>query len=239
MAIRHLTNMDRRAALEMLSVFGAAIVVGCGGETDGGEGGGTDITECHDIPSETAGPYPDKTGMVDDPTYHRTDITEGKPGVPLTVTFTLVDVNAGCAAIEGATVEIWHCDKDGVYSEYDGQPGASDQTGTTFLRGLQKTDAGGRATFTTIYPGWYQGRVTHIHLDVYVDGQSVKVSQMAFPEDVTRAVYASPLYAEKGQNSLQNDTDMVFSDGDTYQLAEISGDTTSGYTATLTVAISL
>lgn len=32
-----------------------------------------------------------------------------------------------------------------------------------FLRGYQVTDANGVVTFTTIDPGWYQGRTVHFH----------------------------------------------------------------------------
>jgi protocatechuate 3,4-dioxygenase beta subunit len=154
--------------------------------------------------------------MLSDPMYYRQDITEGKTGLPLTVELTVVNVNAACAAVAGAVVEVWHCDKDGVYSEYTGQPGVTvDESNTTFCRGLQTADASGKVAFDTIYPGWYAGRVTHIHIEVYVNGQSVKVSQMALPDDITAEVYATALYA-KGQNAMKNATDMVFSDGDTY-----------------------
>jgi protocatechuate 3,4-dioxygenase beta subunit len=251
-------NVNRRAALEMLGAMGAAFVVGCGStETDGTGGtGGTGTTtttagttttpgttttggtaECTTIPDETSGPYPDKDGMLNNQAFYRRDVTEGKPGLPLSVTFTVVNVGASCAAVTGAAVEIWHCDKDGVYSEYTGQPGVSaDESTTTFMRGLQTTDAHGQVTFTTIYPGWYAGRVTHIHVEVYINGVAVKTTQMAFPDAITAEVYATALYA-KGQNTMTNATDMVFSDGDTHQLAALTGDATTGYTATLTLGI--
>jgi protocatechuate 3,4-dioxygenase beta subunit len=120
---------------------------------------------------------------------------------------------------------------------YDrGQQARLFQSSTTFLRGLQKTDEKGQASFTTIYPGWYGGRVTHIHVEVHVNGASVKTTQLAFPDDVTAKVYGTALYT-KGQNPLVNATDMVFSDGDTYQVATVTGDTTSGYTAALTIGL--
>ena len=53
--------------------------------------------------------------------------------LPVAVTLTVVDVTQSCQPLAGARVEIWHCDKDGVYSEYGGQPNVPDQTGTTFL----------------------------------------------------------------------------------------------------------
>ena len=132
-------------------------------------------------------------------------------------------------------MEIWHCDATGNYSEYVQQ--GFNGTGQTFLRGLQTTDANGQVTFTTIYPGWYQGRTTHIHVEVFRNGASVKTTQVAFPEAVTSAVYRTGVYASKGQNSTTNASDMVFSDGVSNELATLTGDTTSGYTATLTIGI--
>ena len=57
-------------------------------------------------------------------------------------------------------MEIWQCDAAGSYSQY------GTQTAQTYLRGIQTTDSSGQVTFTTIYPGWYAGRATHIHVDV-------------------------------------------------------------------------
>ena len=41
-------------------------------------------------------------------------------------------------------------------------------------------------TFTTVYPGWYQGRATHIHVEVTRNGQSLKVTQIAFPDTTNK-----------------------------------------------------
>jgi len=109
------------------------------------------------------------------------------------------------------------------------------------LLGLQTPDANGQVTFTTIYPGWYQGRVTHIYIEVFASGSStpLKTTQLPFPDAVNTTVYTTNSLYPKGQNSLVDGTDMVFSDGDTYQVATMSGDAVSGYTATLTIGISL
>jgi protocatechuate 3,4-dioxygenase beta subunit len=171
--------------------------------------------------------------MINNTAFHRRDITEGRSGLPLALTLTVVNVNNACAAVGGVQVEVWQCDAGGTYSEY----GAG--AGQTFLRGVQTTDVNGQVTFTTIYPGWYQGRATHIHVDVYRSGTIVKTTQMAFPEDVSRTVYASGVYASKGQNATTNAGDNVFSDGTTGELATLSGNTSSGYTATLQVGISV
>ena len=197
---------------------------------------GTANATCVVSPTETRGPYPDTVGMINNASFFRRDITEGKPGIPLTLTLTVVNVNSACAAVSGLQVEIWQCDATGNYSEYS-QPGFNG-TGQTFLRGVQTTDANGQVTFSTIYPGWYQGRATHIHVDVYRSGAIVKSTQIAFPETVSSAVYSSGVYAAHGQNTqTTNANDNVFSDGVTNELATVTGSTASGYTAMLNVGI--
>jgi protocatechuate 3,4-dioxygenase beta subunit len=173
--------------------------------------------------------------MLTNATYKRSDIREGKAGLPLQVVLNVSSSGSSCAAIGGATVMIWQCDATGNYSEYT-QPGY-DGTGETFLRGYQETDANGQVTFTSVYPGWYSGRATHIHIEVYVDGNVVKTTQMAFDDATTATVYATGVYAAHGQSALKNAADMVFSDGDEYELAALTGDATTGYTAKLTIGV--
>jgi len=131
---------------------------------------------------------------------------------------------------------IWQCDAEGHYWEY-AQPGYNG-TGATFLRGIQITDASGRVTLTTVFPGWYAGRATHIHAEVKVNNATVKVTQIAFPENVNAAVYASGVYAPRGQNPTANTRDMVFADSISSELATITGgDPASGFSATFTIGI--
>ncbi len=212
---------------------------GSGGTGNASASGGAAPTSCNVIPDETSGPYPDKLGMLDDAAYLRSDITEGKAGLTLSMSFTVVNVNASCAPVADAKVEVWHCDASGDYSEYANQQGGLDETGQTFLRGLQTTDASGKVTFKTIYPGWYQGRATHVHVEVFVDDASIKTTQMAFPPDVNATVYASGVYASRGDNPTSNASDMVFSDGDEHELATMSGDTTNGYTSSLIIGVAM
>jgi protocatechuate 3,4-dioxygenase beta subunit len=233
----------------MLAVLGAGLggaLASCGGSTtsptstastSGSSSGGTSSATCVVAPTETEGPYPDKLGMINNSAFLRRDITEGRTGLPLTLTLTIVNTNSSCAAVSNANVEIWQCDAAGAYSEYS-QPGY-DGTGQTFLRGLQVSDANGQVTFTTIYPGWYSGRATHIHVDVFRNGSLLKTTQIAFPESVSSGVYATGVYAAKGQNPTTNARDNVFSDGTTGELATLSGDTVSGYTATITIGIAI
>ena len=105
----------------------------------------------------------------------RRNVTEGRPGVPLTLRLTVVNASS-CKPIKGAAVEIWHCDAGGVYSA----TGA--EADERFLRGIQRTDAKGLAIFRTLYPGWYQGRTVHIHAMVHIGGNVVHTGQLYFPD---------------------------------------------------------
>jgi protocatechuate 3,4-dioxygenase beta subunit len=234
-------TFNRREALGLLGAASAAAAAACGSSpttptstTSGSSTGGTTTSSaCAVSPDETAGPYPDRTGMASNSAFYRQDITEGKSGLPLTLALTIVNVRNSCAPVANANVEIWQCDAVGTYSEY------GSAAGQTFLRGLQTTNANGAVTFRTVYPGWYMGRATHIHLQVYLNGAVVKTTQVAFPETISSAVYRTGVYASHGQNSTTNSSDNVFSDGTDHELATLSGDTSSGYTATLTVGISV
>jgi protocatechuate 3,4-dioxygenase beta subunit len=241
--------MNRREAIAAIGAAAAGIVAcaknptspstqsstGTTGTGAAGTSAATTAGSCAITPEETAGPYPDKLGLLSNPAFFRSDVTEGKNGLPLTLKLTVVSGSA-CTALANAVIEIWHCDAAGDYSEYS-QPGF-DGTGQTFLRGFQTTDATGAVTFRTIYPGWYSGRATHIHVEVFVGGKSVKTTQVAFPESVTSAVYTTGVYAPHGQNPTTNSADMVFSDGTSLEMASMAGDAASGYTAALTVVAS-
>ncbi len=182
---------------------------------------------CAVTPTETVGPYPSLTDLF------RSDIRETKSGTALNLTIKVVNTNASCGPVTGANVEIWQCDAAGNYSQY------GSQTAQTYLRGIQTTNASGEVAFTTIYPGWYQGRATHIHVEVSTAGASRKVTQIAFPESVSNTVYANGVYASRGSNPTTNARDNVFSDGYASELITPSGDPAGGYAATFQVGVAL
>ena len=217
------------------------------------------VSSCSVIPEETAGPYPGDgsnssgsgvanalalTGIV------RSDIrasfdgaSEVANGVPLTLKLQLVNTNGGCAELDGFAIYLWHCDALGRYSMY-----TSGVTGEKFLRGVQPTDSSGVATFTTIFPGCYLGRMPHMHFEVYRStttatsfSNKLETSQIAFPNDVSTAVYATSGYGTSRSNFAQISfaTDTVFADGYATQLAALSGDVVNGYQATLVVGIAV
>jgi len=226
-------EIGRREAICALGAAGAALALGCGGNsptspstiTATTTGTGTTSAACAVTPSETVGPYPSLAELV------RSDIREGRSGTTLTLIIAVVDSSNNCNPVANANVKIWQCDAAGNYSQY------GTQTAQTYLRGIQTTNANGEVTFTTIYPGWYQGRATHVHAEVVRNGSSVKVTQIAFPEDVTAAVYATGVYASRGSNPTSNTRDNVFSDSVASELATVSGDPSSGYRAIFRIAI--
>jgi protocatechuate 3,4-dioxygenase beta subunit len=115
---------------------------------------------CILTPTADEGPY-----FVDERLLRsdiRADAAGGRPeeGVPLALTLRVVDAQGDCPPVQGAHVDIWHCNAYGIYSD---EP-AEGTVGQTFLRGCQLTDADGSVHFTTIFPGWYAGRAVHIHL---------------------------------------------------------------------------
>jgi len=233
--------MNRKNFLKGLGLFGIGTILPAGKSKTAAAAINRNLAkmqvDCILIPHETAGPYP--LDLSDDETYFRQDVTEGKPGLPLTLTVTVVNIQDNCLPVKDARIDIWHTDKDGVYSGYP-QPGI-DTTGETFCRGIQVTDAAGQVTFNTIYPGWYPGRITHIHFQVFISNVLSATSQMAFPEDITALVYDLELY-DKGQNTTVsgNEDDGVFASppGDlVYEMLTLTGNTTDGYTATMTVGI--
>ena len=181
---------------------------------------------CAVTPTETIGPYP---SLVD---LFRSDIREGKTGTQLTLTIRVVNAANACAAVPDANVEIWHVDAAGDYLQY------GTQTTQTFLRGIQTTNGSGEVTFTTIYPGWYQGRATHIHVEVTIGGRSVKVTQIAFPESVNDSVHTSGAYASGGTNPMSNLADGIFSDSLSSEIVTPTGSVSGGYSATFQIALS-
>ena len=195
--------------------------------------------------SETEGPYPYPGGEIKNP-LERSDVTEGtQTGVPLSLTFIVVNAGNNCNVVSDARVDIWHCNKDGYYSGYANQPGISgtkSYVGSTWLRGYQVTDSAGLAKFTTIYPGWYTGRATHIHIEVYVNGLMKKTTQICFSEAINNTVYASSLYSAHGANTTTNEADTVFGDSTTdlaNETISLTGSVSEGYTGSYTIGITL
>ncbi|HUQ60289.1 intradiol ring-cleavage dioxygenase [Lentzea sp.] len=247
------TLIGRRRALSLLGGTGLTLVACAPSTTPTASTTGTSAVDGEPlgaIPEETAGPFPGdgshgpnaltQSGIV------RSDIrssfgssTRTAEGVGLTIDLTVQRQEGTPYA--GAAVYLWHCDINGDYSMY------SDRVkNENFLRGVQEADSSGKLRFVSVFPGAYSGRWPHIHFEVYPSlaeatraGDKITTSQLALPETTCKEVYGTTGYTQSVQNMARTSLkqDMVFRDGVDHQMATMSGDAASGYTASLTFAV--
>jgi protocatechuate 3,4-dioxygenase beta subunit len=212
----------------------------------------------------TEGPYWLDLNLV------RTDIRETETGAPLALKLFVLDVASG-KPIEGASVDIWQCNAEGIYSGFTaasaasnpgggqpapgqgggGQPagapppggrgggagGAQKTDDTTFLRGIQMTDKTGGATFTTVYPGWYNGRTVHIHVKVNAGGKTIHTGQLFFDDAFTDTVYADNApYNARSARKQRNSSDGIFNGGGAGSVFVITKDD-KGYSGSMTMGV--
>jgi protocatechuate 3,4-dioxygenase beta subunit len=169
----------------------------------------------------------------------RSDPTNGavSEGVPLELTFRVTQVaNAGCTALAGAQVDVWHCDAEGVYSDTN-QLGMN-SVGQKFLRGYQITDDQGLVKFTTIYPGWYKGRAVHIHFKIRTTDGYDFTSQLFFDDALSDEVFSQAPYNTRGERKLRNNNDNIFGQSGEQMVLAVNKVNT-GYAATFDVALDL
>ncbi|KRC66443.1 hypothetical protein ASE12_17720 [Aeromicrobium sp. Root236] len=257
------TLLNRRRALGLLTGAGlAAALAACSGSDSSGSpvattsspsGSSTTGAVKGEVPEETGGPFPGdgsngvnvltESGVVRSgirSSFGGTSTTA--EGVTAKLDLTIYDLNGSAVTpYEGAAVYVWHCDRDGRYSMYD-----SEIADENYLRGVQAADADGKLSFTTTFPGAYSGRWPHIHFEVYktaADAQKatgrLRTSQIALPEDACKLVYATSGYEQSITNLAQTslDSDMVFSDGYSLQMATVTGNVDDGMTIRLNVAV--
>ncbi|MCB0980666.1 MAG: 3,4-dioxygenase subunit beta [Acidimicrobiaceae bacterium] len=251
------TLFSRRRAFGLFGGMAASIALAACGNDDGtsSSGSGATTTAATEtstgstgaaasavdvIPEETAGPYPgdgsngpdvlSQSGVV------RSDITTSfgqysgtAEGVPMSITFQILDADSGGVPYAGAAVYAWHCNREGGYSLYS--DGFTEQN---YLRGVQECDANGTVTFQSIFPACYSGRWPHIHFEVYPTladatdvANKIATSQIAMPADVCSQVFENmegyeASVANFSQVSLA--TDNVFGDdGGVHELGTVSG----------------
>lgn len=240
--------MERKNFLKSLSLFAASplIMTSCSKsdgvantDSSGSEDTTTADTSCTATPSETEGPFPTKTPS----SYVRSDIRKGDGvGAAMTVVITVSNLNDNCNTLSDAIVDIWHCDVNGDYSQYGGTGMQSNNyTSLNWLRGRQTTDSKGTVTFTTIFPGWYQSRATHIHAHIYNSaGTSLLVTQIAFDDDLCISVNTDGSkygYTKGTSGYTYNKNDNVFSDGYSKELATVTGSLSAGFTLSITINV--
>jgi protocatechuate 3,4-dioxygenase beta subunit len=192
-------RLSRRSTLVRAGGLAAAALGAASLPAEAAGSGEQAAVVCVLAPEMTEGPYYLPGEKV------RRNITEGLPGAPLTLRLTVVDAST-CKPIKGAAVDIWHASAGGKYSGEQ----ANGTVGQTFLRGIQRTDANGLARFTTVYPGWYQGRTVHIHVKVHVGGSIVHTGQLFFHDSLTDAVYRKAPYSGRSARSVRNANDSIY-----------------------------
>ncbi|MBA8853488.1 protocatechuate 3,4-dioxygenase beta subunit [Ochrobactrum intermedium] len=173
---------------------------------------------CRVATQTVEGPYYIKQSII------RSDIRDGEPGRTLHLNFQVIDANTGCKPVTGALVSIWHCNAKGQYSGYihndpnffpniervDEKGHYPEETPERFLRGAQTTDAEGKVSFTTIFPGWYTPRAIHIHVRVYLNDKDLMTTQIYFPQEVIDQVLTlDEAYKDRGATIFTNENDMV------------------------------
>ncbi|HEV7366667.1 MAG TPA: intradiol ring-cleavage dioxygenase [Gemmatimonadales bacterium] len=230
--------LTRREALAFLGASGAYLFFGCSSTASTDPTGGS--ASCVARPALTEGPY-----YVDEELNRsdiRTDPSDGtvKPGALLALTFNVsTAASSTCAPLAGAVVDVWHCDALGAYSDVSDP--RFNTVGRKFLRGYQVTGADGVARFTTIYPGWYQGRAVHLHFKVRSPAGASPAyeftSQLFFDDALTDQVHAQQPYAAKGQRTLRNSGDGIYNQGGS-QLVLSLAQASDGYEGSFDVAVS-
>jgi protocatechuate 3,4-dioxygenase beta subunit len=247
--------LSRREALALLGAAGAAMLAACAPGQSGSTQPTSAATQASSVAAQTTstvtlGSLPScivRPALTEGPYFvdekiNRSDIrpdpSDGtvKEGALLTLAFRVSQINnSGCVPLADAQVDIWHCDAQGVYSDAT-DPGFN-TVGKKFLRGYQVTDANGAIQFTTIYPGWYQGRAVHIHFKIRA-GAYEFTSQLFFDDALTDQVHAQAPYASKGQRTLRNAGDNIYQNGGSQLLLDVTQND-QGYAATFDIGLQM
>jgi protocatechuate 3,4-dioxygenase beta subunit len=180
------------------------------------------LIESEGTPQQIEGPYfvdnmPNRSDIRSDPSDGSV-----QKGIPLHLIIHVygVNKNGSCSPLKGAKVDIWHANSQGIYSDIADQG----TTGKKFLRGYRLTDNNGTARFTTIYPGWYQGRAIHIHDKVRTFNGSEKTlewtSQLYFDNSINEQVHKQLPYSKHGPPDMTNEQDGIYTGPSTDQLVQ-------------------
>jgi protocatechuate 3,4-dioxygenase beta subunit len=240
--------LSRREVLILFGGTGAALATGgiAAGALAQSPSASTSSTAsalpaCVVVPELTEGPY-----FVDerlDRSDIRTDTATGavSEGTRFDLSWVVTRIDgSACTPFEGAMVDVWHCDAAGSYSDVQDRGFSTD--GQDFLRGYQLTDADGRATFTSVYPGWYDGRTVHVHFKIRTDPDQSSgtefTSQLFFDDASTDTVYTAEPYAARGTRTVLNAQDGIYQQSSGQTLVPVTA-TADGYAGTFAVGVRL
>ena len=201
--------LSRRQVLALLGAGRVSLLTGASPAWAQGTPG---AAGCVVRPAQTEGPY-----VVDERLQRsdlRTDPSDGRVrlGIPLELTRVISRLaGTACAPLAGAQVDVWHGDHLGVYADVTDPRFTT--TGKPCLRGSQRTDAQGQARFTTIDPGWYEGRTVHIHFKVRSPSGprpgDAFTSQLYVDDGLTDRVSQQPPYAGRTPRTTRHSTDGI------------------------------
>lgn len=176
------------------------------------------LIEVEGTPQQIEGPYfvdgmPNRSDI-------RLDTFNGsiQGGIPLRLVLHVYNVEdedgdrvGSCTPLNEAKVDIWLANSQGIYSGV--QDAGTGQN--NFLRGYQMTDENGAVQFTTVYPGWYEGRAIHIHVKVRnFEGSNETLewtSQFYLNNSINEQVHTQPPYSSHGPVDMTNEEDFIYS----------------------------
>jgi protocatechuate 3,4-dioxygenase beta subunit len=205
------------------------------------------LIEIEGTPQQIEGPY-FVDGMPNRSDLRSSDGTI-QEGIPLHLNLTVYDVDddGSCVPFSGAKVDIWEANPQGIYSGVteDGTEGKD------FLRGYQITDDNGTVQFTTVYPGWYEGRAIHIHVKVRsaeaLQNPFEWTSQFYLNNSINEQVHKQPPYSDHGPVAMLNEEDGIYAGPSTdglvqanagkYLMLNLSEYLNSGYIGTFNIGV--
>ena len=175
------------------------------------------LIEVEGTPQQIEGPYfvdgmPNRSDI-------RLDTFNGsiQEGIPMRLVLYVYNVEdedgdrvGSCTPLNDAKVDIWLANSQGIYSGV--QDAGTGQN--NFLRGYQMTDENGAVQFTTVYPGWYEGRAIHIHVKVRnFEGSNETLewtSQFYLNNSINEQVHTQPPYSSHGPVDMTNEEDFIY-----------------------------
>lgn len=183
---------------------------------------------------------------------------------------------SSCSPIADALVDLWHCDSVGVYSHFlaasQGQMRGRNDNSTFFrgkrifvlvffpyilinIIGQQVTNAQGIATFATVYPGWYPGRATHMHIKVHIGASLTNIGgaiyakgghvshtgQFFFDDALNDRVATTSPYSTHTVRRVRNNEDGIYEDSNgatmIVPIKLLGSDFKQGMTGEITVGV--
>jgi protocatechuate 3,4-dioxygenase beta subunit len=205
------------------------------------------LIEIEGTPQQIEGPY-FVDGMPNRSDLRSSDDTI-QEGIPLHLNLNVYDIDddGSCVPFSGAKVDIWEANPQGIYSGV-AEDGTEEKD---FLRGYQIADGNGTVQFTTVYPGWYEGRAIHIHVKVRsaeaLQNPFEWTSQFYLNNSINEQVHKQPPYSDHGPVAMFNEEDGIYAGPSTdglvqanagkYLMLNLSEDQNGGYIGTFNIGV--